>query len=159
MRLVPDKPAKEIGEGAVLTGSVVSGGVVGVAIASLAKTLPPPWDSTALTLTPTITAAWAVLIAAAARWLKRRYHSRSWHADRDRFIVWINHAIPAAKKGLEDTQAPEAREVFGKRIARLEHLKALALTAIPFERPWETDQVGDQELRLGVQAIQPVRGA
>jgi hypothetical protein len=157
MRLIPDKPPKEIGEGAVMTGSVVSGGIVGVAMASLARALPPPWDSTALTITPTITAAWAVLIAAAARWLKRRYHSRSWHADRDRFITWVNNAIPAAQKGFDDTQALEAREVFAERIARLEKLKAFALTAIPFERPWETDQVGDQDRQLSVPTIQPVR--
>ena len=131
---------REVGETAVVTGSIVSGGVFGVALSSLAKTLRPPWDTTALTLVPTITAAWSILISGTARWLRRNYHSRSWRVDRDRFIAWVEAAIPAAQEGLQQTSTADARVVFEQNIARLETLRALALTSVPYERPWETNQ-------------------
>lgn len=147
---------KEVGEAAVITGSVLSGGLIGVAITVAAQELAPPWNSAVVTLAPTITAAWSVLIAGAARLLKRRYHSKSWHLDRQRLLEWLDVALPAARQGVSDTSDKVAKKLFAERIARLERLKAVTLTAIPFERPWETEGINSPEAKPEISSAHAV---
>lgn len=142
----PKKVEKESGDGALVTGSVVSGGMIGAGIAVFAKTLDPPWDTMVLTLAPTFTSAWAVLIATGAKIMKRQFYSRKWHIDRQKFIEWLEEVIPASEKGLEDAKDPNIGDLFEQKILRLEKLRALAMTAVPYERPWETSSVGSSSI-------------
>jgi hypothetical protein len=75
---------------------------------------------------------------------------KQWEKDRSSVIAYVDGAIPIAKKALCDFDDDKAKAMLLSGIARLERMKALALSAVPAERPWlpELKLLADESPRL-----------
>lgn len=124
---------------AVVGGAIASGGFVGAGLAILALQLPSHWQPAALAIVPTLASSCAIIVRVLAVELRRRYRERQWRSDRDNVVRYVEKAIPLQRDALDEIEEADACKILENGIARMQRIKALALSAYPPERPWLTE--------------------
>jgi hypothetical protein len=125
----------------VITTSITSGGLIGAGLTIAVLQLPLEWQTVGLVCVPTLSSSITLIIVSMIRKLRRKTQAKVWCEERDNLVNYCDVAIPIANKGLRDLKDQRARELLDNSISRFQQLKALAIGAVPYERPWLTDEV------------------
>jgi hypothetical protein len=127
----------------VVTGSLVSGGAIGVVLPALIAHLPPPWKDIAIQLIPAATSAISGLVYAVSRIAMKYWLPKRFHADReavirkcDERLIELHEAKTKLQKGRSARKEEHLKEI-GQAIELVEHRKVLAQIAEYPERRWE----------------------
>jgi hypothetical protein len=130
----------------VVSSAIASGGLIGAGLAILALQLPANWQAIGLAIVPTLSSACALAVRVCATEIRKRYSRKQWLMDRDNVLKYVDLAIPAAQKALKGIEDSEAKAILEEGIARMQRIKALAISAYPHERPWlsELRYIADQ---------------
>jgi hypothetical protein len=145
---LPGKPASADST-AVISSAIASGGLVGAGLAILALQLPARWLPAAVAIVPTLSSSCALAVRVVAAEIRRRYSIKLWEKDRAIIVAYVERAIPASAKALIDISDSTARQILEVGMARMQRVRALALSALPHERPWlsELQQLADSNLK------------
>jgi hypothetical protein len=142
----------------VISGALASGGIIGAGLAILALRLPQAWHAVAIALVPTCSSAVSLWVRALTIAIRKRHNKKLWEKDQEEVVLFVDGAVAAARSALRSLQDPTAKNVLESNIARLELMKALALTAVPNERPWllrnvPPARIGDTQFGIGSSTV------
>jgi hypothetical protein len=122
--------------GIVLGGALTSGGLLGAGLTILALKLDPGYHPYVMPIIPTISSACSVAVRWAGSRIQRKFSTALWEQDKESVIEIAVSGITKAEEEMKSTKAKEAKAILQEGIIRYERIKALALTAVPGERPW-----------------------
>lgn len=133
---------------AVVGGALASGGLVGAGLAILALQLPDAWRPVGVTIVPALSSACALGVRVIASMIRRKYGKKLWTAEKEEIIAYADYSITHSKKALQKMEDETATRILLSSIARMQRIKALALSAFPCERPWFSELNNQSELRM-----------
>jgi hypothetical protein len=145
-----------------IAGSITSGGLIGAGLSVAAQQLPPEWQTVVQPFIPTLSASISLIVISMIRKVRRKTQIKEWNKERQSIIDFCNVAIPISEKGLRDLRDERAKSILNDSISRFQQLKALAIGAVPYERPWLTDEVAsafpepstNNEIELGLNKLE-----
>jgi hypothetical protein len=138
---------------AVVGGALASGGLVGAGLAILALQLPDAWRPVAVTIVPSLSSACALGVRVIGSMIRRRYGKKLWAAEKDEIIAYADYSIIHSTKAIEKMEDERATRILLFSIARMQRIKALALSAFPCERPWLSELNNQPELLITTDTI------